>query len=649
MQLSNTLATINSKYRVASKIVFAQFIFLLVVLTWREENWSSHVDFANRVFAIRQITHGDLAPHYLIFNWSHLADHVDFTIYPTAILYLFDHTLPWIMYVQALLLCIAEYFLIRAAEVYFESHFPQKNSQWCGAFIAILFVTNPLILLAVTDDPHLHMFGMVAGLSIVTNGMLRRRLPLVAAGSLLALASGDLATAYGCAVIISFLLFRRTRWSAGIKVLCVMVISSLLAQWYISPVGSNFGIHYGHLGGKTAGSAFDVAKSVLHSPFRAIDYWLRSFPSFSGLIATFGAVGMAVPLGLVVVILNLGSTGLAWRTSVGRPAQPEWPGSFLASPWQMLPTLAIGIAGSVVICIWLYRRHSVKWRWTSGVLAAGILLNSLIFGLSSFHSVISRNTYPPAMTQSLDRAAKLIPKGSTVHATVGASGHISWDHRVVLTLSESTILRYESEGDFFLITPSQNSGRPYSTELPLVEALLRAHAELLYSKDNVWLFKSTSPRPMTVDFHSQQFSGIAVPGNPGSSTPVSSNSMCRHSQILTESTYFVSRLLVATHAGEYMWNVSFGSSKTAVMEVRDLTTGETIAMKKLRTASLESQSIYVNLPGRKPVQERSSIGWGPFWYERIPPHRTYRLELRIWIPYGTSATICHSNFMSMRT
>ncbi|MEI6736516.1 MAG: DUF2079 domain-containing protein, partial [Actinomycetes bacterium] len=594
------------------------------------------------------ITRGNWAPHYLIFNWSHLADHADFTIYPTALFYLFNHTLPWIMYLQALLLCLAELFLIRSTVAYFESHFPQKNSQWCGAFVAILFATNPLVLFAVTDDPHVHMFGMVAGLAIVTNGMLCRRLPLVAIGSLVMLISGDLATAYGCAAIISFLLFQRTRWAAGTKILCAMVISSLLVQWFISPVGSNFEIHYGHLGEETTSSAFDVAKTVLYDPFRAINYWLRSFPSFSGLIATFGAVGLAVPLGLVVVLLNLGSTGLAWRTSVGRPTQPEWPGSFLASPWQMLPTLVIGIAGSVVICIWLYRRDSVKWRWTSGALAAGILLNSVFFGLFSFHKVISRNTYPAAMTQSLNRAAKLIPKGATVHATVGASGHISFGHRVVLTLSESTVVHYESEGDYFLVTPSQNSGRPYSTELPLVEALLKARAELLYANDNVWLFKSTSPRAMTVDFRNQEFSGIAVPGNTGSSMPVSYHSMCRRSQILTTSTYFASRLLVTPQAGKYMWNINFGSSKTAVMEVRDVTTGETISMVELHPTSLKSQSLYVDLPQRRPVQEISTIGWGPFWYERTPPHRTYRLELRIWIPYGTSATICHSNFLKMR-
>ena len=648
MQLSNTLSAINSRYRIASKILFGQFVFLIIVLTWREANWSSHVDYANRVFAIQQITHGNWAPKYLIFNWSHLADHADFTIYPTAFFYLINHSLPWIMYLQALLLCIAELFLIRSIEVYFESHFPDRNSKWIGAFVAVLFVTNPLILFAVTDDPHLHIFGLVAGLAIATNGMLRRRLPLVAIGSLIVLVSGDLATTYVSVAIVSFLLVRQTRWFPGIKILVLTVFASLVIESFLSPVGSNFAIHYGHLGGETTNSALGVFTDVLHNPYRAITYWLKSFPSFSGLVATFGVVGLAVPLGLPTVILNLGSTGLALRTSVGRPPNPEWPGSFLASPWQMLPTLVIGIAGSVAICIWLYRQPSAKWRRVSIGLATGILANSLIFGLSSFHYVISRSTYPDAIVQSLDRAAQLIPKGATVYATVGVSGHISWNHRVILALPVSNVSQFQAEGDYFLVTPTLNSGRPYSTELPLVEALLRARAELLYAKDNIWLFKSTSARPMTVDFRSQEFSGVAVPGNPGSSLPVSSESMCRRSQILTTSTYFVSRLLVTPRAGQYVWNVSFKSSKTAVMEVRDTSTGETMAMTDLRSPSLAVHSLYVNLPGRKPVRESTHIGWGPLSYERTPPHRTYRLELRIWIPYGTSATICHSNFLKMR-
>jgi len=648
MRLSKELRAVNSKYRIASKIVFGQLVFLVIVLTWREANWSSHVDYANRVFAMQQITHGNLAPRYLIFNWSHLADHADFTIYPTAFFYLLNHSLPWIMYFQALLLCVTEFFLIRSTEAYFESHFPDSNSQWVGAFVAVLFATNPLILFAVTDDPHMHMFGMVAGLAIITYGMQRQRASLVAIGSLVALVSGDLTTTYVSAAIVSYLLIRQTRWFPGIKILGVTVFASLVLPSFISPVGSNFSLHYGHLGAKAIDSAFGVFTAVLHDPYRAITYWLKSLPSFSGLIATFGVVGLAVPVGLPIVILNLGSTGLALRTNVSSPSNPEWPGSFLASPWQMLPTLAIGIAGSAVICIWLYRRSSAKWRRGSIGLAIGILCSSLVFGLSSFHYVISRNTYPDAMAQSLDRAAMLIPKGATVYATVGVSGHISWNHRVRLALPISNVTRYQSEGDYFLVTPTLNSGPPYSTQLPLVEALLRDRAELLYANDNVWLFKGRSPRPMNVDFRSQEFSGVTVPGNLGSSLPVTSDSMCRRSKILTTSTYFVSRLLVAPRAGEYLWNVSIGSSKTAVMEVRDVTTGETIAMTKLRPTSQESQSVYVKLPNRKPVREATHIGWGPLAYERTPSHRTYRLELRIWIPYGTDATICHSNFFKIR-
>ena len=650
MVLSEKINFSKGKLRLSSKILIGQLIFLGFVLTWREANWASHVDYANRVFAMQQITRGNLAPHYLIFNWSHLADHADFTIYLSAFFYLVTPSLPWIMYLQAIFLFVAEFFLVKSTERYFASHFPDKDSYLIGTFVTVLFVTNPLILFAVTDDPHLHMFGLVAGLAIVTYGMLCRQVSLVISGSLLILLSGDLASAYVSIAIASFLFVRQTRWFPGMAILLFTVLASLFIQDLLSPVGSNFSIHYGHLSKSGINSAINVATAVLSHPNEAMHYWLRSFPSFAGLVATFGVVGILVPLGLPTAILNLGSTGLALRTSVGRPPNPEWPGSFLASPWQMLPTLVIGIAGSAVFCIWLCRRFSpANWRKVSNVIAASILLNSLIFGLSSFHHVISRNTYPEVMTQSLESAAKLIPNGATVHATVGVSGHISWNHRVLLTLSEWDVVKYSSAGDYFFVTPTQNTGRPYSTELPLVEALLEARAELLYAENNVWLFKSTSTKSIFVNFNDLGFSGIVVPGNVGSSKPVSYGSMCRHSKLLTTSTYFVSRLLVTAQAGSYMWNVTFGSSKTAFMEVRDVTTGETISMLELHPTSLESQSLYISLPNRQPVRETSKIGWGPFWYERTPAHRTYRLELRIWIPYGTSATLCHSNFVKVRS
>ena len=638
---------IGNERRLAPKIIFGQLIFLVIVMTWREANWASHLDYANRVFAMQQITRGILAPHYLIFNWSHLADHADFTIYVSAFFYLVTSSVPWIMYLQATFLCIAELFLARLAEEYFKSQFSEKNSHWIGALLALLFVTNPLILFAVTDDPHLHMFGLVAGLAIVTYGMSCRHVSLVVIGSLIILISGDLASTYTSAAIISFLCVRQLRWLHGIAILAVTVIASLIIQGFLSPVGSNFLIHYGHLGGSEMNSAFSVFATVLRNPGRAMSYWLRSLPSFTGLVASFGAIGLLVPLGLPTTILNLSSTGLALRTSVGRPPNPEWPGSFLASPWQVLPTLVIGITGSVVFCIWLSRRHWGVFRKASIVLGAGILLNSLIFGLTSFPYVISRSTYPDAMSRSLDHAGSLIPKGATVYATVGVSGHISWNHRVLLAMPVTSVFSYQADGAYFLITPTLNSGRPYSTELPLVEALLRNHARLLFAKNNVWLFNVTSPRSISVDFRNQEFSGITVPGNASSSRPLSSASMCRRSQILAKSTYFVSRLLVTPQAGKYMWNITFASSKTAVMEVRDVTTGETISMLDLPPSSLQSQSLFVRLPKRQPVRETSKIGWGPFWYERSPAHRTYRLELRIWIPYGTNATLCYSNFVNI--
>ena len=215
-------------------------------MSWREANWASHVDYANRVFAMQQITLGNWAPRYLIFNWSHLADHADFTIYATAFFYLINHSIPWIMYLQAVFLLVAEIFLIATVEEYFGYRFPENDSGKIAAVLAALYATNPLILFAVLDDPHLHMFGMVAGLAVVARGMLRQTLVLVTIGSLLILVSGDLASAYVGAAIIGFLSVRQSRWFPGITVLFITILFSLTIQGLLSPVGSNFLLHYGH-------------------------------------------------------------------------------------------------------------------------------------------------------------------------------------------------------------------------------------------------------------------------------------------------------------------------------------------------------------------------------------------------------------------
>lgn len=631
-------------------VLAAQWV-ALTTWCWRVYTFFNvRVDFAGLSMGWWGMTHGIWNPHISMWHHSFLADHFELISLPLSY---FSRVWPydfWAFIIQNSFITMGEVGGILLVELFAQREWwPQGlRTKWITLG---LFVVNPWIFWAASDDVHFHAIGMAAAGILVLYFALAQKWVKMVAATALCLACADLAGPFLLSVAASVLVVGWREWKFRIASVGLLVTGlawiKIVAKMG-GAAGSNLKLHFGYLLGTTAKKAtsIDVVVAIVRHPGLALVHLGHAMGSIFGYLSAGGIFGTFSPLGGPMMLTLL-------EGGLGRKAGHTF-GSISMSPWQMIAATYMAGPCSIVTLGWLMSRRRGPGPWLHRhrrSVVAVLLVNALVWGAiwipDEVHNI---NLTPPSTAQALDHILTLVPHQNAVFgswAVLGRFGQRRYLRTFPLKVSmhEELGFRLNTEQVDFVVAPWTGLALEGPNQIGILAALSRDPAvKMVYHKAEVWLFSYNRKPGQKILYENVSYAN--VPGSvlpyPSAEAPLAhaTSTGCLNFDQLGAG-YMVSRLTQHLPLGTYETVVSIDSQTPLVLEVLDDDTHQLLA-RSYDDAAVGMQPLVLpfTITAANFYHDPLFKGWWPFHFAQLPPLPEDTVEIRLWSPGGGSRSVC---------
>jgi hypothetical protein len=628
-----------------------------VILTgWCWHLYSSfdvHVDFAGLSMGWWGMIHAVWNPHITMWHHSFLADHFELISLPLSFLsILWPHDF-WGFIIQNGFITMGEVAGILLVELFTQRPWwPSRLTEIKVKWMTLgLFLVNPWIFWAASDDVHFHAIGMAAAGMLVLYCALAQKWWWTVAATALCLSFGDVAGLFLFSVALSVLLVGWREWKFRIASGSLLFVGYGWIKFVArmgGSAGTNLHLHFGYLLGSSASkaTAIDVAVALVKHPGLAMLHLVHAFGSLFGYVSAGGVFGLVSPL-----------AGPMWLTllegGLGRKAGITF-GSLSMSPWQMVGAAYMVGPCSVVAIGWLTSRTGGIGTWFRRhlrLVVGFVLVNALLWGAIWIpDEVHNMNLTPAATAEALDHVLALVPHENAVFGSwsvLGRFGERQYLHTFPLKIrvKEELGFRLNTPQVDFVVAPWTGLALEGPNQIGILGALRRdSEVKLVYHKSEVWLFSYNRKPGQNILYLNVSYANV-----PGSVLPYPTGqhpmvglpgNRCLYSDQLG-SGYLVSRLTQHLTLGSYRLSLDVDAQTPLVLEVRDDDTHRLLA-----------RSYDDVLPGRHFVNLPFDVtpmnffhdplfkGWWPYHFAQLPPLPEDTVEFRLWSPGGGMRSVC---------
>jgi Predicted membrane protein (DUF2079) len=640
----------DDRFRLAIPIAWVVFgIQFIAMVLWSSllySRWGNTWDFALRYQGWWGIAHGHLDPYSSVAHRYFWQDHFELITWPLApISRLWPGSL-WALWIQDAMVVGGElgalYFVVDAVR---RPNWPSRLPGWIAVgLVTLLLVANPWIYDSISFDFHFQSVGAACFAMLACREMIRGSKRLLALWVILCLACGDIAGTYLAAVGIGGILAGRAYRRRG-ALLC-----GLGAGWFLlvsalgGGKGSGLSGHYGYLtsGPATSGGhALSVGallkgfvehpKAVTSQLWAArVDLWAYSMSS--------GGLGLFTPLS-VLPLLVLFESGAGSGPSLRSVAYENFgvmlfvaPLSVLALAW-LTKQLADGWVADHIPksrTKWLRSKHCPL------VIATLLAVNAIAWGAIWIPQTPTEwLRTSPAASSALNEAARLIPPDAEVVASQGVMGRLcgrQWCYEIAGNGSSRFPLN--TDDTYFVILPYQGIEiSSVQIQLAMIQQLAGPlHAQLLVTRDGVWLFRL--PRPSNSRSVSFSLSPTepawamqTATGEPLLQGPSFDWAMTLKSP---EPGYVLYGADWDLLPGVYQTTVTMASNIATEVEMWDSTTNVLLSRQTV-PATNGDEAIQSLVRVTEVGQQHVYSGWGPFTFAPgNPVSKADRIEMRVW-------------------
>ena len=646
--------------------IFTRGVVLVLVLQWVALNawcwrvfsfFNVRVDFAGVSMGWWGMTHGNWNPQIPLWHHTFLADHFELISLPLSFLskvWPYDF---WAFIIQNSFITMGEVAAILLVELFAQrSWWPSGlKTKWITVG---LFVMNPWIFWAASDDVHFHAIGMAAAGILVLYFALAQKWVKMSVATVLCLSCADLAGPFLLSVAASILLVGWRQWRfrfAGVLLLITGFGWIKFVAKMGGAAGSNLKLHFGYLLGASARKAtsVDVVVAIAKHPVLAAVHLGHAMGSIFGYLSAGGLVGIFSPLGGPMMLTLL-------EGGLGRKAGPTF-GSISMSPWQMIAATYMAAPCSVIAIGWIMSRRGGLGPWSlrhKRAIVSVLLLNTLIWGgmwiPDEVHNI---NLTRPGTADALSHILKLVPHENQVFgswAVLGRFGQRQYLRTFPLkvNLHKELGFRLLTPQVDFVVAPWTGLALQGPNQIGILGGLSRDPAvKLVYHKDQVWLFSYNRKPGQNILYEDVSYANI--PGSvlpfPTSEEPQAhvTNQGCL-SFHQSGGGYLVSRLTQHLPLGTYQAVVSVDSQTPLVLEVLDADTHQLLARSYDNQAvGMQSLILPFSITAKNFYHDPLFKGWWLYHFAQLPPLPEDTVEIRLWSPGGGSRSVCRLSLFQL--
>jgi hypothetical protein len=601
-------------------LIFSASIYRHFALTW---------DFAIYHQAWWLIAHGNLAPFNTTTRTSFWGHHGEAILWPLALLTSPLPSGPAMLALQDLATVAAELVaFLWACDIATSRSDAGANASMPAAAVAacvlVVLLANPWTWWSIAQDFHLEAFMAFFALMFAWDVARGKRRYIL--WGLLLLSCGDVAAALAIGVGASAIIAGR-RDRAILRTGLLIVVGSALWAVLLVLLGADqshtlaegYGYVVGPHGNTSAGFSQIVAGALLH-PSRLLTTLYQHRLDIYGGVAAAGIVGLFTPWGAGVPTVVLLSNNLN-RYQGGVFAAPGYQG-FPATGF-----LAVGLASALG---WI----NAKKAWLACAVAGDV-----VWLPKTDSEWIHTNQ---AALRVLNSTVATVPRGAEVIASQGIVGRFS-SRNYVYPYRAGARFPIKARIVYFILTAYEGVETvPVSGSLGAVSKVATdLHASLLGSSGGIWVLRWTPPRTansVTLPSRSSSEPAWALNssiGNPMTSGPPAHWSMNVASN--APSGYAIYGAYWRVLPGQY--NVTVNATTSAPVNVEVWNDASGTLLERFNMLGTASAPIVAPVDITTVQNSNTFSGVPPFSVSPLPPPPGELIEVRVWVPSGTTASI----------
>jgi hypothetical protein len=585
------------------------------------------VDFSIYNQPLFLISHGSFDPYSTIIGMPFWQNDAEFTIWVLAPVYGLLHGGLGLLWLQDLSVWGAEVVVFNWICEVAEERCGRRDAVLLASLGLVLLVADPWTWWSVSFDVHQEPLLLVF-VALLARDMAhgRRRawawvVPLLLGGA----PTTSFVVGIGLGSILAS---RRTR-AVGLSMVLIGIAYSGLIILIHGDTGVPLPRHYGYLAtasgyvpsGLTAGG---VLKGIATHPLNVVRALWSKRTDLLANAAPGGLMGLFVPLLMPLLLLVLLENALSNGLIFIRPS------------FQSIPIYVLTPVGTVLVLIWIARRHRRSAIVLAGLLAAQALGWAVVWGPVTVSEWLR---VPGSTAATLASLEARIPASAEVIASQGVVGTFSGRDLVYAPSGPVAVPLHGQT--WFVITPTTGieTLSPAASMAFIGELAGSLHATLITHASGVWAFRLTPPpgvHQITVPDGADPLPAWAAAGTAG--LPMLAGQVSGWHMTATGAKGYVSDGLEWQEPpGQYRAAVTLSATGPVNVEVWDDTNNTLLA----RRAIIQTDGIQqIVMPVDAPTADASIYsGWGPFRTVPVPPPSGQRIEVRVWSPGGVAVNV----------
>lgn len=504
-----------------------------------------------------------------------------------------------------------------------------REAEWAVCLGLLLLLADPWVWWTVSFDVHEEVFVIVFAVLLMRDVASGRRRAWLWA--VLVMAGGAPSTTYVVGIGIGGAIAARRIRSLG----TLLAIAALAYSGFIvaihGDVGFPLALHYGQL--VTNGDRVPVGLSIgallagiVAHPQNVLEALYRKSSDIVANLAPAGLLGIAapmlMPLMIVVVLANTLSVGYGF-------AEPLF---------QSMPIYIMLPLGTVIVLVWIARRHRRIALVLGGAVAAQALGWAVVWGSRTPGEWLR---VPGSAAVTLAAIEARIPASAEVVASQGVAGRFSGRVHIFTLFGNAPIPLHGKT--WFIITPREGIEQmsPSVASTLVGELAGPLHATLVTHANGVWAFVWKPPPSMR---------SLDIPGNLSPLPAWTSPGVAGRAVLAgPETTWHVTSTGARGYVADQLeWQAPPARYEATVtiqvaggpvnVEVWN-DTGNTLLARRTVLPTGGIQTISMPVDASTPYKATVYSGWGPFRAQFVPPPAGERLEVRVWSPGGTSVNV----------
>lgn len=604
-------------------IVFAFQLFGLMAWSWvLYSRYALTWDYSIYHQAWYEIARGHLDPYSSVARERFWRNDGEFLLWPLALIGVVFRSGLALIWSQDVAIVLGGWVVFRWAREIAGARGCGSGAAGFGALALVLLVANPWIYWSISFDWHFEALDTLLAL-LLARALWHGRTRVVAVIGFLLLLGGAPAALLVVGVGLGGLLLSGRR-----RLGLALVITGSVWTLGLSAVGGAAGAgvttSYGYLAGShrarlTTGR---LMAAIATHPLRVLRaWWLERVDAFA-MVAPAGLLGViaAPAVGLVLVVLL--SADLYGTATVR---------IFASTPFQSLPAMYFVVVGTIWVLARARRRLPRRGVTTFVAAAAGAYS---VLWAAVWVPQIPRTwlRISPSGSAALAEAQGKIPRSAEVIASQGVMGRFS-GRRWIYPVFGPGAYPVKTRPIFLIIAPQQG------IEVSSVHQSLGAlkdlagplHAQLIFSRSGVWLWRWTPPPGVhQLDLTPQ---GSAVPAwalnSPSGHAVLSGPPAWWYLASSGRAGYVASGAYWRELPGSYKARVVVATSSPITVEVWDDTNGKMLARRRIvATAGYRSVVLPFSLDRLHPPNVYT--GWGPARLKAFPRRPGDHIEIRVF-------------------